>query len=97
LASFLDISHIVLAGIYPSVLGLSIFLITSTFSEMTRVYVGHIPYEAQERDVERFFKGYGRIRDILLKRGYCFVEFSDPRDADDAVHDLNGRSLMGMR
>ncbi|KAI6195628.1 Serine-arginine protein 55, protein [Aphelenchoides besseyi] len=63
----------------------------------SRVYCGHIPYECRERDVERFFKGYGRIRDILLKRGYCFVEFADPRDADDAVHDLNGRSMMGMR
>ena len=31
------------------------------------IKVGHIPYEARERDVERFFKGYGRIRDILIK------------------------------
>jgi len=66
-------------------------------SAMPRVYVGHIPYEARERDVERFFKGYGKIRDILMKRGYCFVELSDDRDADDAVYDLNGKSLMGMR
>lgn len=64
---------------------------------MTRVYVGHIPYEARERDVERFFKGYGRIRDILMKRGYAFVELNDARDADDAVYDLNGKSMMGMR
>lgn len=63
----------------------------------TRVYVGHIPYEARERDIERFFKGYGRIREILLKRGFAFVELGDPRDADDAVYELNGRSMLGMR
>ncbi|KAF7640233.1 Small nuclear ribonucleoprotein Sm D1 [Meloidogyne graminicola] len=42
-------------------------------------------------------RGYGRIRDILIKRGYAFVELDDPRDADDAVYELNGRSIMGMR
>uniref|UniRef100_A0A183C234 RRM domain-containing protein n=1 Tax=Globodera pallida TaxID=36090 RepID=A0A183C234_GLOPA len=63
---------------------------------MSRIYVGHIPYETREKDLERFFKGYGRIRDILIKRGYAFVELDDARDADDAVHDLNGRSIMGI-
>lgn len=64
---------------------------------MSRVYVGRLPFEARERDVERFFKGYGNLVDIIVKRGFAFVEFRDRRDADDAVHDLNGRSLMGMR
>lgn len=63
----------------------------------TRVYVGGISFEARERDLERFFKGYGRIREVLLKRGFAFVELGDPRDADDAVHDLNGRTLLGRR
>jgi RNA recognition motif-containing protein len=45
------------------------FIFRNNSVAMTRVYVGHIPYEARERDVERFFKGYGKIRDILMKRG----------------------------
>ncbi len=28
---------------------------------------------------------------------YGFVEFDDPRDADDAVCDLNGKDLCGKR
>jgi len=64
---------------------------------MSRLYVGHIPYEANEKDVERFFKGYGKIRDILVKKGFAFVELEDSRACDDAIHDLNGKSLMGMR
>uniref|UniRef100_A0A0R3S3C8 RRM domain-containing protein n=1 Tax=Elaeophora elaphi TaxID=1147741 RepID=A0A0R3S3C8_9BILA len=63
----------------------------------SRVYVGRLSYRAHERDIERFFRGYGRITEILLKNGYAFVEFSDRRDAEDAVHDLNGRSLLGDR
>lgn len=39
----------------------------------SRVYVGGLPYGVRERDLERFFKGYGRTRDILLKNGYGFV------------------------
>uniref|UniRef100_A0A8C4Q1N7 RRM domain-containing protein n=1 Tax=Eptatretus burgeri TaxID=7764 RepID=A0A8C4Q1N7_EPTBU len=64
---------------------------------MARVYVGKLNYQARERDVERFFKGYGRMVDISLKSGFAFVEFEDSRDASDAVSHLNGRELMGMR
>jgi len=63
----------------------------------TRVYIGRLPYQVRERDIERFFKSYGRIREILLKNGYGFVEFDDYRDADDAVYELNGKELCGER
>lgn len=39
----------------------------------TRVYIGRLPYHAREKDVERFFRGYGRINDIMLKNGYGFI------------------------
>ncbi|CDW53192.1 RRM 1 domain containing protein [Trichuris trichiura] len=53
-----------------------------------------LAHEIREYDVEDFFKGYGKIRDINLKQGYGFVEFDDHRDASDAVHDLNGKHLL---
>lgn len=63
----------------------------------SRVYVGGLPYGTTERDLERFFRGYGRMRDVLIKNGYGFVEFDDYRDADDAVYELNGKKLLGER
>lgn len=63
----------------------------------SRVYVGGLPHGVRERDLERFFKGYGRTRDILIKNGYGFVEFEDYRDADDAVYELNGKEILGER
>jgi arginine/serine-rich splicing factor 4/5/6 len=63
----------------------------------TRVYIGRLSYHAKEKDVERFFRSYGKIRDIMLKNGYGFVEFEDYRDADDAVYELNGKDLCGER
>ena len=44
----------------------------------TRVYVGRLSYRVRERDVEKFFKGYGRVREILLKNGYGFVVSINP-------------------
>ncbi|XP_007461890.1 PREDICTED: serine/arginine-rich splicing factor 4 isoform X2 [Lipotes vexillifer] len=64
---------------------------------MPRVYIGRLSYQARERDVERFFKGYGKILEVDLKNGYGFVEFDDLRDADDAVYELNGKDLCGER
>lgn len=63
----------------------------------SRLYVGRVPNNARERDIEKFFKGYGSIREVILKNGYGFVEFDDLRDAEDAVEDLNGKDLMGER
>jgi len=40
---------------------------------MSRIYVGRLSYNAREKDVERFFRGFGRIRDINLKNGFGFV------------------------
>ena len=39
----------------------------------TRLYIGNLSSGARERDIERFFKGYGKIREVVLKNGYGFV------------------------
>ena len=62
-----------------------------------RVFLGGLSNRATDSDVERFFKGFGRIRDINLKQGYGFVEFEDARDADDAVYEMNNQNLCGSR
>uniref|UniRef100_A0A3Q2ZJ27 Serine and arginine rich splicing factor 9 n=1 Tax=Hippocampus comes TaxID=109280 RepID=A0A3Q2ZJ27_HIPCM len=60
-----------------------------------RIYVGNLPMDVQERDIEDLFYKYGKIREIELKnnRGtipFAFIRFEDPRDADDAVYGRNG-------
>jgi len=63
----------------------------------TRVYVGGLNNRCREKDLERFFRKYGRLRDISIKNGYAFVEFDDYRDADDACYELSGKDFMGER
>ncbi|KAL8036127.1 hypothetical protein ABFX02_12G139500 [Erythranthe guttata] len=63
----------------------------------TRLYVGHLSSRTRSRDLEHVFSRYGRVRDVDMKRDYAFVEFSDPRDADDARYSLDGRDVDGRR
>uniref|UniRef100_A0A915LNT4 Alpha N-terminal protein methyltransferase 1 n=1 Tax=Meloidogyne javanica TaxID=6303 RepID=A0A915LNT4_MELJA len=61
---------------------------------MSRVYIGNLSSRVTDRELEHFFRGFGKIRDIMLKNGFGFVEFDDHRDA---VYELNGRELCGHR
>ncbi|TVU47092.1 hypothetical protein EJB05_06672, partial [Eragrostis curvula] len=66
------------------------------------IYVGNLPGDIREREVEDLFYKYGRIVDIDLKipprpPGYAFVEFEDPRDAEDAIAGRDGYNFDGHR
>nr|CAD1828759.1 unnamed protein product [Ananas comosus var. bracteatus] len=63
----------------------------------TRLYVGRISSRTRTRDLEHLFSRYGRVREVDLKHDFAFVEFSDPRDADDARYSLDGREFDGSR
>ncbi|KAF8402803.1 hypothetical protein HHK36_010894 [Tetracentron sinense] len=63
----------------------------------TRLYVGHLSSRTRSRDLDDLFGRYGRVRDVDMKHDFAFVEFSDPRDADDARYSLNGREFDGSR
>ncbi|XP_059457590.1 serine/arginine-rich splicing factor RS2Z32-like isoform X1 [Corylus avellana] len=63
----------------------------------TRLYVGRLSSRTRSRDLDDLFSRYGRVRDVDMKRDFAFVEFSDPRDAEDAIYGLNGRDVDGSR
>ena len=59
-----------------------------------KVYVGDLPRDASEKELERAFGYYGKLRNVWVARnppGFAFVEFDDPRDADDSIRELDGR------
>ncbi|CAL4893147.1 unnamed protein product [Urochloa decumbens] len=66
------------------------------------IYVGNLPGDIREREVEDLFYKYGRIVEIDLKipprpPGFAFVEFEDPRDAEDAIYGRDGYNFDGNR
>ncbi|XP_024189168.1 serine/arginine-rich splicing factor SR30 isoform X1 [Rosa chinensis] len=66
------------------------------------IYVGNLPGDIRMREIEDLFMKYGPIVDIDLKipprpPGYAFIEFEDPRDADDAIYGRDGCNFDGYR
>ncbi|XP_011472923.1 serine/arginine-rich splicing factor 3 isoform X1 [Oryzias latipes] len=65
-----------------------------------KVYVGNLGNNGNKTELERAFGYYGPLRSVWVARnppGFAFVEFEDPRDATDAVRELDGRTLCGCR
>jgi arginine/serine-rich splicing factor 1/9 len=65
------------------------------------VYVGNLPPDIRSKDIEDLFYKFGKITFIDLKNRkgppFAFVEFEDPRDAEDAVHARDGYDYDGYR
>ena len=66
-------------------------------SRDSKVFIGNVPSDCREADIEAFFRGIGEVRDIVVKKNYAFCEFVDYYDAKDAVKEKDGEKLLGTR
>jgi len=65
-----------------------------------KVYIGNLGNNASKYEIEDAFTKYGPLRNVWVARnppGFAFVEFEDPRDAEDAVRGLDGTRVCGQR
>ncbi|KAL5007045.1 hypothetical protein ScPMuIL_015851 [Solemya velum] len=65
-----------------------------------KVYVGDLGYGAAKQELEDVFSRYGPLKNVWVARnppGFAFVEFQDPRDADDSCRALDGTRINGRR
>ncbi|XP_064392307.1 serine/arginine-rich splicing factor 3-like isoform X2 [Halichondria panicea] len=71
----------------------------SNRGERTRVYVGDLGSGGSKPELEKEFERYGPLKSVWVARnppGFAFIEFEDPRDAEDAVKDMDGRRVCGV-
>ena len=72
----------------------------------TKLYVGNLPYEATESDLQTLFESAGQVSTVNIirdratgqARGFAFVEMNDAESAQRAIseldkHQYGGRSL----
>ncbi|XP_012254624.1 serine/arginine-rich splicing factor 7-like isoform X3 [Athalia rosae] len=72
----------------------------SRYPSDCKIYVGDLGSNATKQELEDAFTYYGPLRNVWVARnppGFAFVEFEDPRDAEDAVRGLDGRTICGRR
>ena len=69
-----------------------------------RIYVGNLPFTANEQDVRSLFESNGRgVREVKIiedrdtgrPRGFAFVEMNTDAEADAAIQELNGVAFGG--
>ncbi|HXA93046.1 MAG TPA: RNA-binding protein [Steroidobacteraceae bacterium] len=69
---------------------------------MTKIYVGNLPFTADESEIRTLFSQHGTVesvnvitdRDTGRPRGFAFVEMSRA-DASRAIQNLNGKEMGG--
>jgi len=69
---------------------------------MAKIYVGNLPFTANETEVRALFAQHGTVENVSLPtdretgrpRGFGFVEMSQA-DAARAIQNLNGYSMNG--
>ena len=68
-----------------------------------KLFVGNLPYETVEQDLETLFGQAGQVESVSVvrdrvtgrARGFAFVEMANDDDAQKAITELNGHQLGG--
>ena len=69
----------------------------------TKLYVGNLPYETTEADLQALFEASGQVASINIvrdratgqARGFAFVEMADASAAQQAINDLDKHAYGG--
>jgi RNA recognition motif-containing protein len=67
------------------------------------IYVGNLPFEANETDLQGAFSAYGQVASATIikdkfsgeSRGFGFVEMPAKAEAEAAIAALNGTDIKG--
>ena len=69
----------------------------------TKLYVGNLPYETTESDLQTLFEAAGQVSTVNIvrdrttgqARGFAFVEMSDAEGARKAINELDRHQYGG--
>ncbi|ONH68089.1 Multiple RNA-binding domain-containing protein 1 [Cyberlindnera fabianii] len=69
-----------------------------------KIIVKNLPFEATRKDVFELFNSFGQLKSVRVPkkfdksaRGFAFVEFMLPKEAESAMDQLQGVHLLGRR
>ena len=67
-----------------------------------RIYVGNLPYETTEQELNEAFSQFGEVSSVSIvadkfsgrSRGFAFVEMASKSEGEAAIEGLNGKAFM---
>jgi RNA recognition motif-containing protein len=70
---------------------------------MKKLYVGNLPYDVTDSDLEQLLSQHGDVQSAVVitdrmsgrSKGFGFVEMADAAEADAAIEALNGKDFGG--
>ena len=71
----------------------------------SRLFVGNLSYQTMENDLQEYFSQAGIVSSVNLmldkftgkSRGFAFIEFSSPTDANKAVEMFHNKEFQGRQ
>ena len=71
----------------------------------TKMYVGNMPFAAQEQDIRELFSQYGGVTEVFLPmdresgrpRGFAFVTMDSAEAMNASINAQNGQEFMGRK
>lgn len=69
----------------------------------TRLYVGNLPFNTTENELQELFSQAGAVQEVMLmqdkftgkSRGFAFVTMASEQDAQNAISQINGKTIDG--
>jgi len=69
----------------------------------TKLYVGNLPFNTTENELQELFSQAGAVQEVMLmqdkftgkSRGFAFVTMGSEQDAQNAISQLNGKTIEG--
>ena len=69
---------------------------SSKLSE-TKVFVGQLSKKIRTSDLEEAFSKFGKVKDVEMKTNHAFIEFDSARDAEEAVDEMDGKTIVDSK
>jgi len=69
----------------------------------TKLYVGNLPFNTTENELQELFSQAGAVQEVMLmqdkftgkSRGFAFVTMGSDQDAQNAISQINGKTIEG--
>ncbi len=70
---------------------------------MKKLFVGNLSWDATDNDLKEIFSKFGELSEVTVLRerdtnrskGFGFVTFTNDKEAETAINEMNGKELMG--